>query len=555
MATAAQFNSVIPEKFISEPPESASRAVLDADYIEIVSKDGFTNHTYQSNPYIHFHISSQTDFVDFANSYFRFKIQSNAAGDQYTLDQGLHGLFRSISVDFHSGGKEIQREQLYNTRVGLTSSLVSPEQDAHNSQFLSGYDSLRSLNAALAKTNGIQNVLTVTSTDIVHDGTTVTISANYDDYVNYFKEGDTYFGYDSGTGRSSMFTVQSITEAQPTVMTVNIAAGTGANVNNYTSIIRILGLSGPRAVGSNRMFIAADTDEYFLFRPDMSFFNLVLPLLIFRGGVDITLQLGNPDRYVVNSTSDRSTIASSPTITITEAHFVAAVMKPHPDIVESYLSQFKGSGFLYNLPSWKLLSITGSSGDGNVDLNFLPSVRSARVAIFGVQDTALSDTPSVISRRQPSLSAYVRSNISRFYLTIGSQQYPHRELKLDSKRFLPELAYRNCAAVDDMERFETHLEELCSVHQLDRSAQHVHNEARRFVIAVPLARAQGDEGFLTGADIGNVPLIAHVERSQNHNVSLAGSSSYGLEGSPRYYLAIYYDQVLALADGRVSRVN
>jgi hypothetical protein len=327
------------------------------------------------------------------------------------------------------------------------------------------------------------------------------------------------------------------------------------------------------------------------FRPDVSMFNLVLPLFLMKGGIEIRLQLDYGAIAYKCKTSLANLGSIQPLYQISNPRFMGTLITPHPDIVKEYVANWKGQGLIYSIPSVRTVRLSTIPTESTATLQFNVGVRSARQAYLIVTDTTLHENSSGITAVSNALSTYLRSWICKYQAKVGSFLFPSREvtsinpvspywnesmMQLAQVSGSREFGFdpREFHAVNDVMVYENTTGSGVAVTGGTAAAYNtVYKglESTNFIMAFDFARDNGVDAALCGIDLSLVPLEVTLQRqtfqagpaqynaacstfgtgiydnSDNPYSTANSRKSFGLPGSPAYYLFVVHDAYLVLS--------
>jgi len=516
MTSKVNIQNVLPSVYSIDPIVSGSKSVLRSDFIEFLPTDT-GDFSYDGNNIIRFKMSSQSDIMHPQDSFLRYDL--SIAGQTLEclshLDLGgSQAWMRMISLLNVSSGLVIERNT-YNNRWCAIKSLLHVDRSETQNIGWSGGDGVafHSENYPLRDEwlmhHPNPNVAYDDSmTGGVVSGTQATVFVARYAYVGMpiiMQQVD----HADGSMRSqwkaiivavdpdlNTFTVFPSTDFEGSALDGAVTYRTEYDLDfDYTQALC-------RTTQSSRLCTGMP----------FSLFTHNIPLILFPGGLEMQIELEAPHIAFYNEAG------AEITYTISNPRFYTRMSTPHQRILQTYIQHWKSpEGLTFALSRYAVRRVLNSGGstENTIQLNF--GTRSSRTLYLVFQDTDISETNSPGSRRNPSLSTFIRSNISRIQVQIGSHQYPMREIYCDGDstelfRHLTE-ACRNYGSVN---RIQPRLWRSYNTLYLADSTYRKFS-SKHFIVTIPLDRLRDGTGQMSGIDLSVVPMDIKFSRSFAHN--------------------------------------
>ena len=558
-----EFQNAIPEEFVLQAPTSTSKSILRKNLMEVLPV-GSADYSSGQNATIAFQISSNSDILCGAESYFRFDFRNttNSAvlipATQFQEPAlafdvgGINSLFKSIEVRALGNGITLQRYDDYNCYNALASLIYDTEQDVMENH-VAGDDIdptesrfNRPVDCTTAAWTAATGTLTGVGTKFLQEGLVgKMIQVSLATY--------------SWTGL-----VRSVTNDTVLVM----SGGPQADVGATNADIFVLSLTSVGQHNWRRWFhsyISSSGSHVVIFKPRVSLLQHNLPLFLMKGGIEIIFELADGGRgiQVLEPTNLATDSAATLAYTISRPRYFAQMLTPHPDIIDEYIRQWKSStGLVYSIPSVRSRQISGSIADASgTSLNYSVGVRSARRAYLVVRPSTLAAGPAAnaVANRANSVSAFPRTKIISFQSKIGSHEYPNRAVQTLSTNTVQHSEYSEAWKHLMMVAGPCRGNRRLKYHQFTSSGINYYlvsnssedattvQDSRHFIMAFDFSRDKGLNGDLTGADLSIVPLAIDLIRS-------AAASEY-TGATFLYQLFVEHDSFLKISSEQMSVMN
>lgn len=549
---AMNYTPAVPAGMVLPQPVSTSKAIYRKTLIEMQPTE---QSEYKPDAYnlVRWNIASNTDYCLFRESYFRWRITRNwgsAVMDNLAgFDVGgVHCLFKNIEVRDLQTGSLIQRYDDYNRWICAKKLLMESPEYVRNSQAPSG-DAMFATGTSDAV--GVPFSLAVTSagSSLNAAGEVVLVGA---DYLGRLHVGDwVQFTVNKPTAAvddvisSFMVSVESITSA--TAFTVVNNADLVFATNELVGIdVFPQGYNPSERTTKLRTSGTATTNyQYVYFKPEISFFDLDVPLFVFNGGIEIRFELELGVRAMLSGVDVTSSLTTQPYI-ISQPRFMAMMVTPHKDIRDEIVNKFRSpAGLMFSIPGVRTRRQGfGKEEAGDVVINQHFGVRSARYVISMITDSIISEGSSAITAANNSLSLGLRSSTRSFQYKIGAHEFPHREVLLDDDS---EEAYVQTVNMfkhmssnglrlrpSDWRTLEKNRIRLAASTATPAIEKH-------FMFCADLSRDNGPHSEMTGSDLSVTPLDLELKgRTQAH------LTDFLFTGTPVVYMFVLHDQVLRL---------
>lgn len=363
-------------------PASASTHVLRSE-LRRYYPQAQTEYSYSTTNKIIFDISSPSSFVDFLNSYIRFKVtctlNNNGIPDasRYIAETGAHSFFERLEI-FTKSGTLIERIDDYNRLVSIFSTASQPRDYIETCLHPAG-DSVehcsksvcdlsgKPLTGSLAASSGA-NVNLTTKTGCA------TLELNIGDLVK-ISDGTT----------TAVHEVTAVTNDDQFAVKPNPPA-------NPTSIVILS--SASRDVQSVRNKVANTADYKLCFQPFSSFLNNgnLIPLFLMRGGLRIELTLANPAFVLASECPPKVGSPATGTgftgadVVIKNPEWLCHMLQPDQSLSDMYLQLYNAGAIQYMFTGYRRFQNIVGSGTGEQTLAHQSNVRSAKHILTRIQD-------------------------------------------------------------------------------------------------------------------------------------------------------------------------
>jgi len=428
----------------TQVPSSSSKHILSRVLQEFNATTN-VSYSFASNSRIEIIISSPSSFLDYTNSYLRFKLNTSilrvAAGEQDATralcSGGGHALIRNIEVS-SSSGTTLCRIENYNKLYGSLSYLKSPRGQFDEAHMSEG-DSLEYAIEEMSATPliSIVNVAAVAGTwAVVGAGGTLTITAQplEGPLLSLVKPGDLMrFNTAAGTGFGR---VTSLTSTVITFLAASDAFVQGASPLATAALVvgSSIDIFPKKTYKPTRNQAATTVDYDICLQPFLPMLQTgsYMPINLMRGGIKITIDLEDPIQALMISSGLIATL-QAPSYTITSPVFVADLVQPDRELAMAYSDLWKTRGLTVIFTDWKRFQEAATSSVAPYTQTINPSFRSARMYLGFVQNdrtgtnTALTADPWKNSL-YADLTEGRKSGLSQFQITSGALQFPSGRL-------------------------------------------------------------------------------------------------------------------------------
>ena len=265
-----------------------------------------------------------------------------------------------------------------------------------------------------------------------------------------------------------------------------------------------------------------------------SLLNHTLPLFLMKGGIEIIFEL--------DSASSAFQCGVEGSYKIVSPRIMGSFVTPHPDIVDSFASQWKSEqGLVYRIPSFRVRRLFEASDIGNNAINTQVGVRSAQRVYWGFMPQILDELYSV------SKDYWVQGNLSKFQLRVGSHEFPMRDVEISEERW-QEAMYQTMVNAEVMGN-DVRLKPM-------KVALSKNNTPTEWIYCVDLRRAKGKEDALCGVDLSIVPLDFIFSRNKPFNQKLDGTPQQWAIENPNSlsvcYVFVEHDAYFKLSAAQLS---
>jgi len=359
-------------------PASASVHVLRSELRRFYPQ-AQTNYSYSSTNKIIFDISSPSSFIDFLNSYIRFKVtctlNNNGVDDtsKYISETGAHSFFERLEI-FTKSGTLIERLDDYNRLVSIFSTASQPRDYIESCLHPAG-DSVEHCSKSVCDLSGKSlGTATIAGQNIgnVSSGC-ITVDLNDGDVIQIT-------GSDGVNTKSEIHTVLNIVSD----VAFDITAPT--TLTSATSIVILS--SASRDVQSVRKKVANTADYKLCFQPFSSFLNNgnLIPLFLMRGGLRIELTLANPAFVLASECVPKGTGFSGADVVIKNPEWMCHMLQPDQSLSDMYLQLYNAGAIQYMFTGYRRFQNIVASGTGEQTLSHQSNVRSAKHILTRIQD-------------------------------------------------------------------------------------------------------------------------------------------------------------------------
>ena len=324
---------------------------------------------------------------------------------------------------------------------------------------------------------------------------------------------------------------------------------------NKLPVCQIRRLYARRVSNRKRMLDQNLRYERWLFKPNMHFFSLNLPLYLIKGGLTFRLELEKAELSFKTGLSPLESANIQMDYRIKNPRFVGMMSAPEPSVMRDTLARWNSAeGLIYYLPSVLYREAQQVVDTQNTVLNFHAGVRSARSILLLVQPDNISQSISAaICKACDSLSTSLRTNIYTWQIQIGAHLFPME--RVDIGKTLVDAQYSNEALHRMMYMTQnpdywipfSEFEKETYMYSSDSDTSKDFKESKHFLIWVDLSRSNTPNAVLSGTDLSMVPLQMNIERSTK-------PSNY--PGSNFIYRAfIFYDAFLRMSANMITTLQ
>lgn len=421
-----EIENAIPSDFVIEKPTSTSRAILRKSLQEILPSEQ-VQFSPTGNSIIRFQISSNSDILSGPESYFRFVVQQQTAGqdgDAVLEVGGVHSLIKNAEIRFLGSGISVQRSDAYNKYNALKSLLLDDPVVVDSAGWTYG----DAMSDALVENEANGGYIGLTGTNAVIT-TAGAFSITGGLLLSEVQIGDEIM-VNGATGNDQAYVGRVIAIASATAMTVSPAPVTALSSTGGLAFVK-----RTKGALTSRARASVGKEVVLCMKLRMSLLQQHLPLFLLSGGIEISLEL----EYGYRAFQTRASIGISAANTAVGAdyyiklpRFFAMMLTPHPDIVDEYIRQWQSpEGLVYSIPSVRYRRQTSTSQtDDSLSIN--PGVRSARRAYMVIQSSGLAEGASTSygANLYGSVSSFQRDKVTEFQVQVGSSLYPNRPVKM-----------------------------------------------------------------------------------------------------------------------------
>lgn len=501
MYTGVSIKHLIPDRFILQDPASASKSIIKKDILRIPAYNP-PPYGAKVQPMTTFKLSSPQDFIDFQNSYFQLTIEGGDANKFITSAGGVHSMFDRIEVR-GLGNIQMQEYQQYYLWNAVFDRVYRMDDD---------YALLDGSAKLFQKPRTIENL-----------GIVNTNSAEF--------------------RRSSI-------SAEDSFLLTNSQDGAGDNIYRVTSVDKNLRTVNGNALvdGGSYFHIKTQEDETpfdnnntatFMFKPKMSFFEMMFPLFLSKAGIEIRFFWASSPVNGVSSHTGNTT--STPIdARCTQFDFFGCFLTPHPDILAEYTDQWQTpEGLIYYLPSVRTQIKTSSSESGDDNMSFQFNVRSAsRVLLVCHPRSAFKDDTYYAQINDIyTLGDY---NIEEIQARVGAFLYPNERI-VNIDRMFEHLRQSNNGKlpISNIQWREG------NTYSSSDAEQELNSE--NFVMCFDFSRYTGVGKEMCGIDLSTVPVDITINRQTTF--SLPANDKF------EYVAFLEYDAYLKLSSAQISRIE
>lgn len=563
MSTNLDLSNTVPDMFIMDDPQTASKSVLRKQLIEVNSVDRVTFDPDQQNQ-IRIKITSPSDFMIGNESYLKFDMVLKRTGGA-TLGAGFYGfptggahnLFSRIQVRTLGRGTLIQEVDYYNEYQALEH-FINMDAD-YVEQFGPLYGEMGARNYDCQNYN-INKWITLSFatsglTFVAKAGNKSAFSISITDNANVvsnLEPGAEMFIIDTAGGVTYQGVLQSLTYTSATACQFTVQFVGAVLEGNVTTagFIQIRSkLQGSNTVLSTGGFerwdslqsdfsTATSMSLNFNLQPFLTILQQNLPLFLFKDGIELILDLNSATRAFITDLTDL-------TYEISDVRYMCMMVTPHPSIQESYEQMWKSNkGLVYRIPSIRVKRQTQPHNAANHTIQWHVGCRSAMAAIVKQTDTSL------ITKRAYDITASHGFNLDKYQFHVGSIMFPQREVEMGKRG---EEAYR--LLMQAFGKMDNTSKLMLNFNQFFSNATGfstyyggtIITDSNRCYIGVDFSRVQGYGGNLTGIDLSHVPLEMRFTRSGDSSGTISSGAA-----QLQFTLFVWYDAYLNMNSERIA---
>jgi hypothetical protein len=553
MSVNIDFGAAIPAQFGVDSPLSTSKAVLSKSLMEFQPQEQQI-FTPLGSSIIRTNLSSNHGFAILPESYFRCKIKrkaippSAAYGDgELALDVGgIHACIKSFEVRSVSGGTLIQRKDNYNVEYALKSLILQSPEEVLQKGWVSA-DSLSEYASESAYRSGkILKPAEINGTN--HNG--VDFSWTTGGLVNVaggklltqVQPGDIFHYNGAVAGRSISAEITSvISDVQFQIgssVAVAQGVGNGTALDSYYIEKREMVPSARTAA-----LFEENVDVTVCFQPLMSIWQENLPLWLFKGGLEFTIELELSHRAMRTATGLVSA-AKAVQYEISDLRLMAMIATPDKEVKNMLNTKWNSSeGLVYALPSTRVRKFTGNASSAGQSIQVNVGVRSARRCYHVIMDSQLSEGNNAVTLSNHSVSGFLKDKLTKYQFRVGSHEFPNRDVVVDTQGL--EVLQQLIHIVGNRNMRLTYGDWVDDQYQYTINTNIKAADSRHFINAVDFSRDNGPNSNLTGMDLSIVPLDYIFEAGSTH-------ASRAWAGNPIHYFFVEHDSFMKLsAEGLV----
>ena len=426
MNPTLNIKDVLPESVLIPAIESAGTHLLGARTVEFSSD---VNGTYSPSTQdrIMFNISSNSEFIDFQKSYLQADLTTTLSfegadcSSRYLAEGGLNACFREVRLET-VGGVLIDKIDRYNKFYSLFSDIFH-EPSYVESHLVASGDSMD----YEEKSTGLAQYKPLTGTSFGYDATggasEQLLTGVSSQFVQQLNVNDIVMATDDN-GANYMGVVIGINS--PTTM--NVSFGTSDfTANRLWLVKRDSGVPSMRNQAASGGSIKLQTSIL------LPFFMLetVFPLFLVNGGLRLVLVLERPE-YVLSAPKQViSSGYSGADYTISNAKFVARMIRPAQQLKEVYIQKFKSEGLKYSYLGYSNnMNIIPAGSTGTQTITVQSSAQSLRHALCFIQDKRAETVSSgtvdagISTYTCDSIAQKLKANVVEWSVEHGSERYP-----------------------------------------------------------------------------------------------------------------------------------
>lgn len=555
-ANAIDFDPVVPREFFMTQPSSASKAIIRKNLIEVlpVEQQLFS---YDSANIIRFNVSNNTDFLDGPSSYLKFNLKRTDGVSDFdenaALDVGgAHALIRHATVRLLSSGMLVQEYRDYNRYYALKAQL---DARSLSSGAQSYGDSAGDIGVFADPTrSGDWRAVSHTLASVNCNAAGLLELGSTGRALSEVAAGDIIYVLSTNANQTFMADVISVPDDSSIVLrfgkAITAHATTGLGTNGKIFVLK------RHTVEQSRMTVVktSGTEVTVCMKLNMSVLGHVLPLFLMKGGLEITLELENPNLALRTGVSPQYVGSDVLNYQVSKPRFMAMMVTPNIDITDEYIRAWRSDrGLIYNIPSMRSRRLTQDksvSGISNFQINL--GVKSGKRLYMVVQDTTISDGSGSMAKHSRSISRFLRSKITEYQVKVGSHAFPNRSVVCDTEA-LEALEQLKMVAKTPAFRF-TKQEWLASNVGGTPTADETHTDSECFIMGIDFTREfPSVESSLTGVDLATVPLDVSLTRSDAHQACFSSPSTDA--GSPQVGLYCEHDAFLKISSEQMVIMN
>lgn len=430
---------------------SSSAHIVRTNQVEMPAQINGT-YSYSGNSEILIDINSPSDFIDFQNSFLRFRL-TNASlknngvevDDRYLSEGGGHALFRSVSIETQSG-VVIQRIDRYNKYYASMSNILH-SQEYVNKALHREADSFEPVSQVAGGTppfpvagqfaydhtgGAAEKLITFSSgatSDLMEVGDFLSLSKlNSTDANN-----GGYFCKITSVPTPTTITVEGLPPVDITATAgqtiVVIKSGTAKAVRNRVCV--------------DAVAASSDAKPEICLSLGLPFLQMteLFPLMLVRGGLRLRIQLERPE-HVLCAPTDVVSNGFTADYSIANVYFVAHLLTPDESLAQSYVELYKNAGIAYSFDGvdFNLLTSDSSAWNGSQSYRIQSGARSLNSLMMKIQDVrhesvSAGNAALGLNTYQSDCVAFGTDlGLDEVQIEIGSARFPYsRPLNLRSK--------------------------------------------------------------------------------------------------------------------------
>ena len=545
--------SIVPASAIVPAITSSSKHIIAHKNVEIRPTSSAPVYSRSTTNRLQFEINSMSDFIDFSQSYLRFKLTcalNNNGADvtsKYLSEGGVHSLFRTIRV-YMNGNVQVANLEDYAKYASSLSSIYHDKQFVDTHGYLYG-DSVEALEFPRGSSPTGKSIAFTAAA--AYADATRSLGLGVGQALSQLSVGDVIAIKHAVGGADQVGTIQSITNDN----TVILDRALGDDIS-AAGILDIQVLTNARHLDiPARQALANQANVTVSFMPLVSFLQTekLFPLPLAQG-VRIEMDLADPEQCLVSPVGPVGTGFSGADIQLRDPVFVASMKTPDQELTQLYMDKFNGQGIVYIGEGVRSFQETFSSASGTQTARANASLRSVKKAMIKIQNlrgaTTTAGTVDIGKSTYTCDSAAqaLKAKLEELDIQIGAEKFPLQSpLRFEDTRNIECLVHTlKASGMYNSSMFKPRFDPQDYAEVVNTKYPHesgLQTDAQRMNVMGDLAR---DPSPFSGADLSNNTLLANMKWASNYQITdLGGGNAVNAD---RYvYMWLIYDQAVKMS--------